>query len=64
MYRFTNKVSFSQAKANPFERVAKTLSVPNKALKYYSLPALADPRLDRLPYSIRVLLESAVRNCD
>ena len=64
MYRFANKVSFSQAKPNPFEAVAKTLSIPNKALKYYSLPALSDPRLDRLPYSIRVLLESAVRNCD
>ncbi|ESQ54648.1 hypothetical protein EUTSA_v10024325mg [Eutrema salsugineum] len=32
--------------------------------KYYSLPALNDPRIDRLPYSIRILLESAIRNCD
>ncbi|TVU38898.1 hypothetical protein EJB05_12293, partial [Eragrostis curvula] len=32
--------------------------------KYYSLPALNDPRIDRLPYSIRYLLESAIRNCD
>ena len=64
MYRLVNKVSFSQAKPKPFERVAKNLSVPNKTLKYYSLPALGDPRLDKLPYSIRVLLESAVRNCD
>ncbi|KAJ1298898.1 hypothetical protein BS78_01G489000 [Paspalum vaginatum] len=32
--------------------------------KYYSLPALSDPRIDRLPYSIRILLESAIRNCD
>jgi len=28
------------------------------------LPALADERYQKLPYSIRVLLESAVRNCD
>jgi len=28
------------------------------------LPALNDSRIERLPYSIRVLLESAVRNCD
>jgi aconitate hydratase len=28
------------------------------------LPAIGDSRLDSLPYSIRVLLESAVRNCD
>ncbi|KHN36000.1 Aconitate hydratase, cytoplasmic [Glycine soja] len=32
--------------------------------KYFSLPALNDPRIDRLPYSVRILLESAIRNCD
>ncbi|XP_062196151.1 putative aconitate hydratase, cytoplasmic isoform X1 [Phragmites australis] len=32
--------------------------------KFYSLPALNDPRIDKLPYSIRILLESAIRNCD
>ncbi|KAK7320370.1 hypothetical protein VNO77_29786 [Canavalia gladiata] len=44
--------------------------------KFYSLPALNDPRIDsidelyiwhiqdRLPYSIRILLESAIRNFD
>ncbi|KAF2588962.1 hypothetical protein F2Q70_00039736 [Brassica cretica] len=32
--------------------------------KYYSLPALNDPRIDKLPYSVRILLESAIRNCD
>ncbi|TKY57301.1 putative aconitate hydratase [Spatholobus suberectus] len=32
--------------------------------KFYSLPALNDPRIDRPPYSIRILLESAIRNCD
>ncbi|RLM84435.1 hypothetical protein C2845_PM04G25960 [Panicum miliaceum] len=32
--------------------------------KYYSLPTLNDPRIERLPYSIRYLLESAIRNCD
>ncbi|KAJ6717502.1 ACONITASE/IRON-RESPONSIVE ELEMENT FAMILY MEMBER [Salix purpurea] len=32
--------------------------------KYYSLSALNDPRIDRLPYSIKFLLESAIRNCD
>lgn len=32
--------------------------------KYFSLPKLNDPRVEKLPYSIRVLLESAVRNCD
>jgi aconitate hydratase len=36
--------------------------------KYYSLPALRDtgtaPNLDRLPVSIRIVLESLLRNCD
>ncbi|PON51493.1 Aconitase/Iron-responsive element-binding protein [Parasponia andersonii] len=32
--------------------------------KFYSLPALNDPRIGRLPYLIRILLESAIRNCD
>ena len=32
--------------------------------KYFPLPALGDARVTSLPYSIRVLLESALRNCD
>ncbi|CAL5394084.1 unnamed protein product [Camellia sinensis] len=32
--------------------------------KFYSLPALNDPRIDMLAYSITILLESAIRNCD
>ncbi len=38
-----------------------------KAGKYYSLPKLAElgfPKLDRLPVSIRIVLESVLRNCD
>ncbi|KAJ0966166.1 hypothetical protein J5N97_027304 [Dioscorea zingiberensis] len=32
--------------------------------KYFSLPVLNDPRVDKLPYSIQILLESAINNCD
>lgn len=35
--------------------------------KYYSLPALASrglPSINRLPISIRIILESLLRNCD
>ncbi|GKV42686.1 hypothetical protein SLEP1_g50066 [Rubroshorea leprosula] len=32
--------------------------------KFFSLPALTDLRIDQLPSSIRILLESAIRNCD
>merc|ERR1740117_716477 len=42
----------------------QTLEVDGKTYKYYSLPGLNDSRVDRLPYSIRVLLECAVRKCD
>lgn len=40
------------------------LAVDEKTYKYFSLPALGEERYNKLPYSIRVLLESAVRNCD
>ncbi|KAH8508174.1 hypothetical protein H0E87_010341 [Populus deltoides] len=50
---------------NPFKSILKTLEKPGGEFgKYYSLPALNDPRIDRLPYSIKILLESAIRNCD
>jgi len=40
------------------------LKVGEKTYHYYDLQGLGDQRLATLPYSIRVLLESAVRNCD
>ena len=48
---------------NPFNTL-KTLS---HGVYYYSLPALRDhgfPNLFRLPVSIRIMLESLLRNCD
>ncbi|KHN41868.1 Aconitate hydratase 1 [Glycine soja] len=55
------------ATENPFNSILTTLEKPGGAGefgKYFSLPALNDPRIDRLPYSVRILLESAIRNCD
>lgn len=54
------------ASTNPFDSILTTLEKPDGGVfgKYYSLPALNDPRIDRLPYSVRILLESAIRNCD
>lgn len=50
---------------NPFvERCQRTLEVAGEQYQYFSLPSLNDSRLARLPYSIRILLESALRNCD
>ncbi|KAF9621726.1 hypothetical protein IFM89_027580 [Coptis chinensis] len=49
-----------------YESILRTLEKPGGGEfgKYYSLPALDDPRVDKLPYSIKILLESAIRNCD
>ncbi|KAF3663954.1 putative beta-1,3-galactosyltransferase 2-like [Capsicum annuum] len=54
------------ASENPFNGILTSLPKPEGGEfgKYYSLPALNDPRIDKLPYSIRILLESAIRNCD
>jgi len=57
--------SFASPQPNPFDKSVKTsLSHDGQDLQYYKLPSLNDSRIDNLPYSIRVLLESAVRNCD
>ncbi|XP_060808227.1 cytoplasmic aconitate hydratase [Amyelois transitella] len=48
---------------NPFSSLVKTLEINGKTYKYFDVTALG-PKYDRLPYSIRVLLESCVRNCD
>ncbi|XP_071826270.1 cytoplasmic aconitate hydratase-like isoform X2 [Apostichopus japonicus] len=47
-----------------FDHCKKTLRVGEEDFEYFNLTDLQDPRYDRLPFSIRVLLESAVRNCD
>ncbi|KAK2198112.1 bifunctional Aconitase-Iron-responsive element-binding protein 2/Aconitase family [Babesia duncani] len=54
--------AFSMMANNPFDRLKLNLGDTNK--KYYALKNLNDNRLLQLPYSIRILLESTVRNCD
>lgn len=49
---------------NPYASIRQNLNVQGIQGGVYSLKSLQDNRLDRLPYSIRVLLESAIRNCD
>jgi aconitate hydratase len=49
---------------NPFAHTKQQLNVGDKNFDYYSLNKIDDPRVQTLPYSIRVLLESALRNCD
>ncbi|ONM19211.1 Aconitate hydratase 3 mitochondrial [Zea mays] len=54
------------ATKHAFKRILTSLIKPGGGEygKFFSLPALNDPRIDKLPYSIRVLLESAIRHCD
>ncbi|KAH6795775.1 hypothetical protein C2S51_036761 [Perilla frutescens var. frutescens] len=63
--RFQRKIA-TMASENPFNGILSCLPKPGGGEfgKFYSLPALNDPRIDKLPYSIRILLESAIRNCD
>ncbi|XP_043953118.1 cytoplasmic aconitate hydratase [Gambusia affinis] len=49
---------------NPFQHIVEPLSPEVPGQRFFNLLKLGDPRYDRLPFSIRVLLESAVRNCD
>ncbi|KAL0353650.1 UNVERIFIED_CONTAM: Aconitate hydratase 3, mitochondrial [Sesamum angustifolium] len=63
--RFERKIA-TMASEHPFSGILCGLPKPGGGEfgKFYSLPALKDPRIDKLPYSIRILLESAIRNCD
>uniref|UniRef100_A0A8C4NMC1 Cytoplasmic aconitate hydratase n=1 Tax=Eptatretus burgeri TaxID=7764 RepID=A0A8C4NMC1_EPTBU len=50
---------------NPYSFLEECLSPDDESpLKFFNLSKLHDDRYDRLPFSIRVLLESATRNCD
>jgi len=54
----------SSPQKNPYGSILTKLSVGSNQFSYYKIPALGDKRIDRLPYSVRILLESAIRNCD
>ncbi|XP_016974512.1 cytoplasmic aconitate hydratase [Drosophila rhopaloa] len=49
--------------ANPFAQFQESFTQDGSVYKYFDLPSI-DNKYDLLPFSIRVLLESAVRNCD
>ena len=57
----------AKAPAHAFASTLKTFKTASgKAGKYWSLKELAKqhPSVDRLPVSIRIVLESVLRNCD
>ncbi|XP_077266759.1 cytoplasmic aconitate hydratase isoform X3 [Temnothorax americanus] len=48
---------------NPYKGLLKSIKIGLKECQYYDIGSFGT-NYDRLPFSIRVLLESAVRNCD
>uniref|UniRef100_A0A8C3RVZ1 Cytoplasmic aconitate hydratase n=1 Tax=Chelydra serpentina TaxID=8475 RepID=A0A8C3RVZ1_CHESE len=50
--------------SNPFAWIVEPLDASQPAKKFFNLNKLGDARYGHLPFSIRVLLEAAVRNCD
>jgi len=59
-------MSAAQGTVDPF-RARDSLQTPGGAIGIYRIARLEDAgltRISRLPYSIRVLLESVLRNCD
>lgn len=54
--------SGKMAGPNPFQNLQKELTVNGECFRYFDISSFEE--LAELPYSIRVLLESAVRNCD
>ncbi|XP_065938353.1 cytoplasmic aconitate hydratase isoform X1 [Magallana gigas] len=54
----------TEGSSNPFEGIKKTTEIDGKTYSFFNLAELKDARYDKLPYSIRVVLESAIRNCD
>ncbi|KAL8563889.1 Aconitate hydratase mitochondrial [Nucella lapillus] len=49
---------------NPYSSTVETVKVGGEECRYFNVSKLDSDRLKKLPFSIRVLLESAVRNCD
>ena len=63
----SKKTTPKRAPAHPFGRMRKTFKTASgKEGQFYSLPALAKtyPGISRMPVSMRIVLESVLRNCD
>ncbi|XP_043238994.1 cytoplasmic aconitate hydratase-like [Amphibalanus amphitrite] len=54
----------SSSAPHPYQHLERELVVDGATFRYFDLAGLNDPRCERLPFSVRVLLEAAVRCCD
>ena len=58
------RVKSSFSKSNQYGHLKSSFNSQNEVHSFYSLKKLNDPRLETLPYSIRILLENSLRNND
>lgn len=49
---------------NPFHNIQRNLTINGEEYRFFDISTLDNAKYSELPFSIRVLLESAVRNCD
>ena len=49
---------------NPFDKILSEVDVLGEKCKFYDLSKLNDDRVKKLPYTVRVVLETCIRNCD
>lgn len=64
MFRTVVRMAKPGPQANPFNaKYLASITADGAAAKYYKINEI-DSKYNHLPFSIRVLLESAVRNCD
>ena len=49
---------------NIYNSIKDTITHQGEQHSFYSLQKLNDPRINQLPYSIRILLENSLRNND
>ncbi|XP_053370466.1 iron-responsive element-binding protein 2 [Clarias gariepinus] len=54
----------SSQQDHPFGHLIETLAIRNNDIRFFNPQKLGDPKYERLPFCIRVLLESAIRKCD
>eukprot|EP00755_Sulcionema_specki_P004275 Sspe_Gene.29667::Locus_14225_Transcript_1_3_Confidence_0.400_Length_902::g.29667::m.29667/K01681/ACO, acnA; aconitate hydratase len=54
----------NMSSSNPFDHLLTEVDVAGKKCRYYDMTKLNDERVKKLPYTIRVVLEACIRNCD
>src|SRR5699024_2124322 len=65
LWKLYNNIKIRTMSRDPFQ-VKKTLKVQGKELEYFSLAELEKQgyNINKLPFSIRIMLENALRNYD